>query len=173
MMDVSVFFRSKRVFWSWIFLPLVLRVVLMVVLAWMRQSPEEILRKEQALAAVVPVMEQAIESNRTIFKSYVGQALSTKERFLTDSADLLYKAGVQGSTDVSESMVSSLKKYEFRIDGTAPSLQHLSRFLADVWHVDYLVLKTGDITFRTTRDQSSYEFTLIFDRVELTNGAVL
>jgi hypothetical protein len=176
MIDPSIFFRNRTVFWSWILAPLVIRVLVMMGLAAAARVPGEQMCKMSALAASAPELQKATESNRLVLQSFASKKLSSKERFLTDSSDLLYKAGVQGSTQVNETAGpagSNLKKYQFSIAGSAPSLEDLSHFLDEIGRVDYLQISRGEITEQMSQTQRSYSFSLTFDRVEFDAGAIL
>lgn len=176
MMDPSVFFKSRPVFWSWILIPLLLRVLVMTGLSAATRAPEEILRKQKALSAAAPILLKTIETNRRVLKTFASGKLTAKERFLTDSADLLYKSGLQGSTNVSEKdgpAGSNLKKYQFSIAGSAPSLTTFSRFLDDIGKVNYLCIRKGEISEQSVQNQKTYTFSLDFERVEFTRGTAL
>lgn len=176
MMDPSVFFRNRPVFWSWILIPLLLRVLVMTALSASARAPEEILRKEKALAAAAPVLLSTIEANRKVLKIFASEKLTAKERFLTDSADLLYSSGIQGSTDVSEKdgpAGSNLKKYLFTITGTVPSLPEFSQFLDDIGRIDYLKIRDGELSEKSIDNKKAYSFSLNLERVEFTFGTAL
>lgn len=176
MIDTSIFFRRKMIFWSWIFAPLAIRVLIMLVLSAAARGPEAALRREAALAAAVPLLTNAIHTTQAELDYFTNQKLSSKERFLTDAADLLYRTGVQGHTQITEKegpTGSSLKKYLFRITGSAPTLYDLSRFLNEAEQLDYLRISSGKISERTGKTETVYEFSLTFERVEFNSGAAL
>lgn len=173
-MDASIFFRRRPIFWSWILAPLVLRIVIMTGLAALAQKPAEQLNREQAMANTVPLLQNQIEKNREQFSSLIPNPdLSTRERFLNDSAKLLHDSGVRGNPKISDKIKGQTKTYQFLISGQAPSLTALSQFLDNASRLGYLSIAQATISETTINGERAYGFSITFERTELSDGVSL
>ena len=148
-MDLSVFFRNKRVFWTWIITPLLIRIICVVVMAAATQAPRTAFLTEQAMFSTIKNYEHAIEqADKQLSRFEPASGLSYKEIFLTDFAELFFETGITGKTQTEESTEKTpagIEKYTFYVSGSAPSMHAISRFLDKAFRLDYLTLQKGSI----------------------------
>lgn len=168
-MDASSFFRTKRIFWSWIFLPILIRIGILIGLYAAARGPQEELAREQAMAQSAPLMLATIAKNEALLKEYTpSSGLSAQERFLTDVSELLNKSGIQGTIDVNteKTKVAAVQQYTFNISGVANDLYQLSEFLHSVEQAGYTQIENASIRKNQRRETSQINFSVLFRMVE-------
>ena len=176
-MDTSVFFRRRTIFWCWIVTPLACRILIMIALSVVAREPAESLKNEELLSSLAPRFKKEIDKNQQLLELLIPSPdLSTRERFLTDTAQLIYETDLQGNTLVTEkeaSKNSKTKTYVFSITGHAPSLENMSIFLDKISRLDYLIICQAEISEGLLKGHKIYNYSITFERTELAAGVSL
>jgi hypothetical protein len=168
-MDTAFFFRSKLVFWSWVFLPVLLRVGFLVALYATTRISQESFVREQVLAQSAPILENAIKKNKELIASYSSNNASVQEQFLTEASRILNQTGLQGTVNVKLLKPNGkLQPYMLEVEGTTPDLYYITAFLDAAAQAGYTQVNSASILQSRRRDTVETSFSLEFRTVEFS-----
>lgn len=165
-MDYSVFFLSKARFYSWIFLPLILQLVITTGFTYYARPFYEELDETRAYISAVNALEKSYakqEEAVTCFRS--DRSVSYQEQFRTKISTVAREADVEvhASHSIPEAANSKIERVLFDVEGDAPSLHDLTQFL-DQMMVDPNAVIT-DLSMDVD-DEHKVSFEVQFDHAE-------
>jgi hypothetical protein len=153
-MDVSVFIANKKVFWCWIFLPLVLRFVLVSVVFGVTSGPLARYSQETACQSVAEDLLVAQAENQNLLNEYnVTSGESAYDEFYRVLGIWGAKPSVKLNADVAkdESFENKqVNRYVVDVSGAFPSVYDVTGFLADAMADSHQVLLSASIERRSS-----------------------
>jgi hypothetical protein len=181
-MDVSVFFFSRVRFWSWILIPLVLRLVMTAVFAFVAREPAEELERLKAYEVGVEKMEKAKAEVVAALKPFEENVVMPFQGyFLTDISRHSKSAMVQTRPTSRSELIKGTKLIEnrFEVSGSASSLHEMSQFVDLMMQVPRAAITSLNLRSVAGRggeqdsgEVTSVDFNIRFVRVELSEGQV-
>jgi hypothetical protein len=154
-MDVSVFIANKKVFWCWIFLPLVLRFVLVSVVFGVTSGPLARYSQETAYQSVAEDLLVAQVENQNLLNEYnvTSGDESAYDEFYRVFGIWGAKPGVKLNADVAKDEKFTNKqvnRYVVDVSGEFPSVYDVTGFLADAMADSHQVLLEASIERRSS-----------------------
>ena len=134
-MDVSIFIGNKRRFWSWILLPLILRLVSVGVVFGFTEKPLARCEEEGVSKQVIGILQLQCDTNNKLLARYeIDPIFPVNEQLYQLVVEKNSEYGVNLTTDIriNKNKKGKVSVYSLLMKGDLPSVYVMIDLLADM-----------------------------------------